>query len=130
MRELQQTLAAARESGVPAELPDALAAAWSRVNEVGAQLRKLGEPARALAHSADYLDMFSTIIVAWLWLKMASASQRALDGAAGERDRAFHRGKLQAAHYWFATELPRVPVLAQLCTSGESSYLDMQEEWF
>ena len=41
-----------------------------------------------------------------------------------------YEGKLAAAQYWFAVELPRVPLLAGLCRTGEDSYARMRPEWF
>jgi butyryl-CoA dehydrogenase len=94
-------------------------------------LRELDDPERALSHSADYLDMLSTVVIAWQWLQMATAAQRALtDATSSERDQAFYRGKLQTAAYFFATDLPRVFQLADLCQQCERSYLDMHHDWF
>jgi butyryl-CoA dehydrogenase len=51
---------------------------------------------------------------------MATAAQAGL--ARGGGDDAFYRGKLRAAQYWIATELPRTDHLARLCASAEDSY--------
>ena len=41
----------------------------------------------------------------------------------------FYQGKLAAAQYWVATELPRVELLAKLCEDGEDSYGRVDEAW-
>jgi len=128
--EICKSISAARASGVSQTLFEPLGHALRRVREVSAALRELGDPERALSHSADYLDMLSTVVVAWQWLQMATAAQRALAGAPSERDQAFYRGKLQTAAYFFATDLPRVFQLADLCQQCERSYVDMQDPWF
>jgi hypothetical protein len=74
-----------------------------------------------LLHSTDYLELFGILVVAWQHLAMASAARRLLPDATGEQA-AFLRGKLLAAEYWTATELPRLTTLAALCRTGEDSY--------
>ncbi len=79
-----------------------------------------------MRHSADYLEMLSTLVVGWQWLKQAAvAAQR------NEKDHDDLRaGKLQAARYFLRTELPRIDHLAELCVTAEDSYAAMKPEWF
>jgi len=86
------------------------------------------EPEVAFQHSADYLEMFGTITVAWQWLCMATTAQSKLK--AGHHDEAFMRGKLAAAQYFFENELPRALALAPIITGFGGSFLEMQAEWF
>jgi hypothetical protein len=79
-------------------------------------------------HSADYLELFSTWVVAWRWLEQASAAREGR--AAGRSSPGFYEGKLLAAQYWIRTELPRVGTLAALCREGEDSYLRMPDAGF
>ncbi|MFO0549591.1 MAG: acyl-CoA dehydrogenase [Polyangiaceae bacterium] len=81
-----------------------------------------GDVEGMLLHSADYLDMFSTVAVAWVWLLVAARAARGSDD--------FARGKMLAAEYWIHTELPRVAHLARLCIDGESSYARMSADAF
>ncbi len=114
--------------------------AWSRaleravglVGEVTMQLASLGVGGKVedmMRHSVDYLDLFSTVVVAWQWLLQAAVAREKL-AAASESDRAFYEGKVCAAEYWIETELPRIEHLAALCRSGEDSYARMQAAWF
>ena len=48
----------------------------------------------------------------------------------GGDDADFYEGKVCAAEYWIATELPKVEGLVALCRMGEGSYARMREEWF
>ena len=104
-----------------------------------------GDVDAMLLHSADYLDLFSTLLVSWAWLRMETVAIEALarraakiSMAAGAHletplsnaDEAFYRGKIAAARYFLETELPRVPHLATLCRDGESSYRDAEPAWF
>ncbi|MCC6810840.1 MAG: acyl-CoA dehydrogenase [Deltaproteobacteria bacterium] len=68
-----------------------------------------GDVDGALATSVWHLELASTIVVAWLWLRMAHI-------AAKKPSSPFYEGKLRAADYWFETELPRA---AELCRRVE-----------
>jgi alkylation response protein AidB-like acyl-CoA dehydrogenase len=81
--------------------------------ELGARAMN-GDVEGMLLHSADYLELFSIVVVAWMWLAQAAR-------AVGKSD-PFYEGKLAAAQYWINTELPRVEHLASLCSSAEDSY--------
>ena len=58
-----------------------------------------------------------------------SSWRRPRAGARRRRRDGFYQGKLAAAQYWFATELPRIDHLAALCRSGEDSYLALDPDW-
>ncbi|MCA9596651.1 MAG: acyl-CoA dehydrogenase [Myxococcales bacterium] len=129
--ELVATIADARAAGVDDEwcgrLEGALAALGSVTEHLGG-LGMNGDVAGMLLHSVDYMDLFSTVVIGWQWLKQAAAAKRGLD--AGRGTPAFYEGKLCAAQYWINTELPRAGYLAALCRSGEDSYARMEPEWF
>jgi alkylation response protein AidB-like acyl-CoA dehydrogenase len=128
--EVAATVARARKAGVEAAWCDALEAALGEVAEVVGALGARGmsgEVELMLRHSADFLDLFSVLAVAWRWLAQAAAAK---EGLARGGDGDFYEGKLAAAQYWFAVELPRVPLLASLCRTGEDSYARMRPEWF
>jgi alkylation response protein AidB-like acyl-CoA dehydrogenase len=123
--EIQGDVGRAREAGLE-ELAAPVAGALDRVARATMELGALGMGGDAEAmmrHSADYLDMASTLVVGWQWLRQATAA--AARGAGDLRD-----GKLQAARYFARTELPRIDHLAELCTSAEDSYAAMRDEWF
>jgi butyryl-CoA dehydrogenase len=125
--EIEATVARATKAGVPAEWSDALKAAAGQVPEVTmhlAQLGMAGDRDGMMLHSADYLELFSVVVIAWQWLLQAAAAR---EGQV-KRDEPFYRGKLLAAQYWMSTELPRVAHLAQLCKSGEDSYRKVQAD--
>ncbi len=122
---IDETLAAAREAGVDEALPAALERALGEVAALTAALGTAGAQGDLegmLGHGVDYLTLFAIVIVAWQHLRLATAAQR----AGGESD--FHRGLLQSARYWFATELPRVPMLARRCRE-DRSFVDLDPAW-
>ena len=107
--EIARTAARAREAGVPGG--DAVVAATD--------LLVVGASPQHLAHATDYLDAFSTVVIAWQWLELAAA---AAERAARTGETGFTRGKRAACAYWLATELPRVHVLIDLVRSDETSF--------
>lgn len=87
-----------------------------------------GELRLGLANAHHFLHLLGHVTVAWCWLRMALTAQQALE--AGSGDAAFYRGKLQACHFFFATELPQVELAAKLVADAEPSAFAMQDEWF
>ncbi len=126
LREIGSATEAARMAGVPAEQVDLLAQGAETLRTVTASLLSVADAELRLAHSVDYLDLFATVVIGWMWLLQATAAQRAL----AAHDDPFYRGKLSAAQYFLRTELPRVATLASLIESGEDSFLRAHEDWF
>ena len=81
-----------------------------------------GDPEAMMRHSVDYLEMMSTFVISWLWLRQATAAKN--------KSGAFYDGKLRAAQYFIETELPKIGHLAHLCVSAEDSYARMTDEMF
>ena len=130
--EWRAAVANARAAGLPESWPAHFELAARNIADLTlhlAQRGQGGEPEFMLRHSADFLELFSTIVIAWQWLRQASVAARALPGASAD-DRGFYEGKLCAAQYWFATELPRIDHWVRLCRDGEDSYARMQPGWF
>jgi alkylation response protein AidB-like acyl-CoA dehydrogenase len=123
LEEVGVTVARARAHGVSDQWCSAVSEAAATATALTAELaqRGLGGDAEGMmSHATDYLELFSTVAIAWQWLEMAAAAQARAAG--GHPDRGFVAAKLAAAHYWMVTEVPRVAQLAQLCRSNETSY--------
>lgn len=130
--EAERVIARAKAAGVDASLGDALKGAMEEIEGVTLHLGGLGlsgDIEGMMLHSSDYLELFSTFIVAWLWLEMAAVAREGLNRGASGGDADFYEGKLCAAQYWIRTELPRVAHLAALCRSGEDSYARVRPAW-
>jgi butyryl-CoA dehydrogenase len=115
----------ARRAGVREDWIAAVERALARVEHLTLALGGLGlrgEVEPMLAHAADYLDMMGVLLVSWQWLLQAAALREK------RRDDAFARGKLRAAQYWIATELPRLEHLVRLCEDVEDSYLSVRPD--
>jgi butyryl-CoA dehydrogenase len=119
-REVVATATAASAAGVTPALVTAVTGALSAIEGLTAHLggkAMAGDGAGMMLHSSDYLELFSIFVIAWQHLAMAAVAQAKLDA-----DRDFYTGKLLAAEYWIATELPRMDALVHVCRRGEDSY--------
>ena len=129
--EIAATVAQARAAGCDARLCDAVSQttdlAISLTMELG-QRGMAGDTDGMLGHSFDYLDMMSTLAVAWQWLRMAAVARDRLGSDPTQQDRL--HGIEAAAQYWIRTEIPKTTVLAELCRSAEDSYLKAEPAWF
>ena len=92
----------------------------SRAPEVG--------PDVFLANASVYLDMLGHVTVAWIWLRQAVAARRAL--AAGTVRDAHLRGKVAAAKFFFAQDLPMIFPQADLLERMDRTALETDEDWF
>lgn len=127
---IRSDAARARSAGIHEDSCSRVETALDEVLSLTAHLAALGgagKPDEMLLHSADYLDLFSTLVVGWIWLRDAAVAAEAL--ARGASDPEFYEGKLSAARYFIRTELPRVATLAALCREGEDSYARLQPGW-
>ena len=131
-QELAAALVRAEAAGLPEQWRNGLSLAAQTVAGLTLHLGTLGlsgDRDGMLLHSADYLEIFSIATLSWQWLILAAAAQEGLTrGGGGDTARDFYQGKLRAAQYWFANELPRVEHLAALCMNGEASYRDVRPE--
>ena len=121
---IADTATRARSVGVESAWCDRVLSAADRLAGTTLQLGQkgmAGDVAGMLLHSNDYLDLASIVVIAWQHLEMACAA-RAGASRGGPQPAAFYEGKLLAAQYWIANELPRVELLADLCVTAEPSY--------
>ncbi len=129
--EIRAVAARARAAGVDAAWSDAVEHAFDEAASLTMHLGALGMQGDAEAmmrHSVDYLMLFSVLVVGWQWLLQAAVAAEGLKLRAHDED--FYRGKLKAAQYWMATEIPRVRELAERCRRGDDSFSGMRPAWF
>jgi hypothetical protein len=122
--EVRADLETAERAGVDGAARVALASALETILALTAALGQRGASGDVegmMAHSADYLECVSIVVVAWQHLRLWSAARRLADDA-------FRRGLVQSARYWFATELPRVRALSELAGGEDRSFRDVQPD--
>jgi alkylation response protein AidB-like acyl-CoA dehydrogenase len=125
--EVRQTAGRAREAGVDVALVTHVEQGLGAITDIAEHIAGLKDPSARLLHSADFLDAFGTLVVGFLWLEQASHAKHGL--TAGGADSAFYAGKLCAAQYFIATEVPRIQHLVSLIRIGESSYQAVKPDW-
>jgi alkylation response protein AidB-like acyl-CoA dehydrogenase len=120
----------ARHTGVDEELCDTVKIELARMTGLTQVLgaRGLGgDVVGMLAHSVDYLTLFSNLIIAWQWLRMSAAACRGIGRELDDEQTDYYRAKIEAARYWIRTELADNARLAVLCESAEDSYLKVPD---
>ncbi len=135
-QEIEAACARATKAGVDAAWIAELRRATSVVGALTAELAQrglTGDPTGMMLHATDYLEIVSTVVIAWQWLELAAVAKEALAGSLprgrSTRDERSYRGNLAAAQYWIRTELPRIDGLATLCRDGEDSYGALDPAW-
>src|SRR5207302_3163431 len=99
-------IAEATSAGDPAGVAGALDPAFNDLQAATMWLAQNGmaDPDNAGAGAYAYMDLMGLVSLGWMWIKMAAAAQRALNG--GAEDRAFHEAKLAVAQFYAERELP------------------------
>ncbi len=109
---------------------------WAECTKVlGASMMK--DPTLALANATVYYEVSARVVVAWLWLRIATVADgklRTADGgrqtAVNDDERDFLLGQLQAAKYWFGWELPRIAPDIALLSRLDDTTLTADPSWF
>jgi alkylation response protein AidB-like acyl-CoA dehydrogenase len=125
-RDIADAKAAGDPAGVAAELDPAfkdLQAATMWLAQNG-----MANPDNAGAGAYAYMDLMGLVSLAWMWLKIAAAAQRALDGDA--EDRPFHEAKLVTARFYAERELPLASALLRKIEAGAESLMKIPAEAF
>lgn len=71
------------------------------------QLARNESPEVFLADATLYLEYFSILVIAWMWLKQAVVAEKGLASATSETEQRFYEGKLRAFSFFFEYELPK-----------------------
>jgi butyryl-CoA dehydrogenase len=113
----------ARAAGTAwADLAADVDAAATALAEVTATLWGSGDIDVTLANAAVYLEATGHLVVAWIWLEQALATE----GRTGD----FYDGKRQAARWFQRWELPKVAQQTALLRSLDTTVLQMRDAWF
>jgi len=127
MDEVEAGAAEAAANPALASLAEPLGQAAARARAATARLTSQAPQIGAEAFTANatvYLDMLGHVVVGWLWLRMAAVAQAGLvAGASGARADVLE-GKLAAARFFMAQELPFVHAQCGILESLDRSALD------
>jgi hypothetical protein len=123
-------IADARQAGDPAGVGAALEPALQDLQAATMWLAQNGmaDPNNAGAGAYAYMDLMGLVALGWMWLKLARASQSALDG--GNGDAPFHDAKLVTARFYAQRELPLSGGLRKKIEAGAESLMSIPAEAF
>src|SRR4051795_4939551 len=123
-------VAEAKQAGDPAGVAVALEPALADLQASTMWLAQNGmaDPDNAGAGAYAYMDLLGLVSLAWMWLRMAAASQRALAG--GTDNREFHEAKLVTARFYAARELPLSISLRKKIEAGAETLMKIPAEAF
>jgi alkylation response protein AidB-like acyl-CoA dehydrogenase len=119
---ISATCEQAGQHGDLAQQANQLAAALQSLGASTKAAWATGVPEEALANATPYLQAFGHVVLAWLWLDVALAAQRT--------QHALLPGKLAAARYFFAYELPKISAWLGVVSSREPLLREVQDAWF
>ena len=125
-REIADAKAAGDPAGVAAALEPALADL--QASTMWLAQNGMADPDNAGAGAYAYMDLLGLVSLGWMWLKMAAASQRALNEGAEDRD--FHEAKLVTARFYAARELPLSAALRKKIEAGAETLMKIPAEVF
>jgi alkylation response protein AidB-like acyl-CoA dehydrogenase len=123
-------IAEAKSAGDPAGVAAALEPALQDLQAATMWLAQNGmaDPDNAGAGAYPYMELMGVVSLGWMWLKMASASAKAL--VEGAEDRPFHEAKLATARFYAQRELPLSTGLRRKIEAGAESLMAIPEEAF
>ncbi len=78
-----------------------------------------GQYERYLSDATLFMQFMSTVVVAWQWLKMATAAKQALVTGDDTYSTAFLEGKVHTLKFFYKYELSKVDSLADILMDGE-----------
>ncbi|MFK7905665.1 MAG: acyl-CoA dehydrogenase, partial [Chitinophagales bacterium] len=72
-----------------------------------------GNHERFLSDATLYMEFFSTVVIAWQWLKMAVTAKQALVMGSQQFSDDFYESKIHTMQFFFKYEMPKTLGLAQ-----------------
>ena len=128
---MQATMSAAAEHDTlrapSRQLQSALQALESATRAAWAE----AAPEQALANATPYLQAFGHVVLAWLWLDVATACEQRLgrEQADAATLDALH-GRLAAMRYFYAYELPKIDAWLLPVAARQPLCREMRDNWF
>ena len=127
---VRRDIAAARNAGDPGAVAASLEPALEDLEAATMWLARngMGDPDNAGAGAYPYMELMGLVSLGWMWLKMAEASQRALNE--GAEDRTFYEAKLVTAKFYAQRELVMSTALRKKIEAGAETLMKIPAEAF
>lgn len=110
-----------------AKLGEAIALAQKTMAHL-MQFARKGEFTRYLADATEFMDLFSTLVVGWLWLDMAGKAQHALESSDKTYSEDFYRSKINTMKYFYRYEMPSIRAKAEVLCSDTPPTLEAEKD--
>jgi hypothetical protein len=117
-----------RDDPALADVVPALEKAFGRLQRatLGLAERGMADREDAAAGASDYLALFGTVAIGFMWARIAVLAEERL--ARGEGDAAFLRSKRATARFYAARVLPRSGALLATALAGKASLPELGED--
>lgn len=89
-----------------------------------------GDYERFLSDATPFMEFFSTITMAWLWLDIACHSKNALTSGQNTYSEDFYESKIHTMKFYFKYELPKTIGLAETLMDEEVLTIASKKEMF
>ena len=84
-----------------------------------------------LADATIFMEMTSTLVIGYQWLKMAVKSKESLVTGKGERNAAFYEAKVHTMKYYFKYEMPSISACKEtICNAEALTIMEEHKEIF
>jgi butyryl-CoA dehydrogenase len=78
-----------------------------------------GQYERFLADATTFMEMTSTVIIGWQWIKMATAAKEAIVTDNMIKGREFYEGQIHTLKFYFKYEMPKTNTHAEILLNKE-----------
>jgi alkylation response protein AidB-like acyl-CoA dehydrogenase len=89
-----------------------------------------GEIYKVGLNTTRLLMVLGDVVIGWLLCRQAEVALNRLDGELSEADKAFYTGKVAAAQFFAATQLPKLSAERAIAESTTVDLMDLPEEAF
>jgi butyryl-CoA dehydrogenase len=105
----------------------------NHLHDVVVHLSQIMQTEKAITLSGNaqaMMNIFSSIVVSWIWIRQASTAEKLLEKSSDVQKQDFYKGKIQAAKYYIAWELPTIIRDIQLLKDNDDVCTNVQASWF
>jgi len=123
---MQATIARAQAHAPLLPAAQALGASLNDVLQATQEAWSTGHPTEALANAVPYLQAFGHLVLAWIWLDVATVTL----AADASLSVASNQGRIRAQQYFYHYELPKIGAWLQVVRQRDMTCADMPEAAF
>ncbi len=87
-----------------------------------------GEFEKYLADATPFMQIFSTVVIAWQWLKMANTAQEALSSGELTYSKEFYESKIHTMKFFYKYELSKIEGIANIFNDDKFLTLQLENE--